>query len=175
MDLNDRQYERVGRFLAGETVELTDAERAAAEDLRRGEAEFSTALQVSPDQAVLDLALQKAMRTLNERRRRHILFLRPVAAAAAIILAVAGWHFMTQADRSVAIVVEPLPVAEVADVYALGESDMDLDLIATELADLSSEVLMQHETDRIETEMDDLQHRVSSFWLEAADEWPDEI
>jgi len=54
MTLTNEQYERVGRYLDGESLELSDAERAVAEQLRRDEAHLGDMLAEAMPADMLD-------------------------------------------------------------------------------------------------------------------------
>ncbi len=53
MDLNDRQYERIARQLDGENVELSDAQRGIADEIRRSERQIGAMLQAELPEDVL--------------------------------------------------------------------------------------------------------------------------
>ena len=54
MMLTNEQYERVGRYLDGEALALTDAERAVAEELRRDEAAVGGLFDADPPAGLTD-------------------------------------------------------------------------------------------------------------------------
>ena len=68
MMLTDEQYERIARWLDGERIPLTDAERAAADEVRRDESAVASLLDARPPAGgAVAGAVQQAM--LAEIRR----------------------------------------------------------------------------------------------------------
>lgn len=72
MNLTDEQLERIGRFLDGEALDLTDAERAVAEQVRRDEADLGGLLDVALPEQTGPRALQLAL-TAEVRRDEALL------------------------------------------------------------------------------------------------------
>jgi hypothetical protein len=68
-----------------------------------------------------------------------------------------------------------LPADVMARTYALSGQDMDLELIGTELDALATEILVTWRPAGFEAELNALQENVETFWLEEAEQWPDEI
>ncbi len=139
MTTNEIDYERIARWLDGQEVRLTDAERATAEGIRRDEARMGAALDVSPPAS----ALARARRALPKRRSsRTIRILRwaaPLTAvAAAIVLAVVFSRGPVdprpgapgdEADVSVEVL-----ASVAADSVTGGELGEELDSLEAELA-----------------------------------------
>lgn len=139
MTTNEIDYERIARWLDGEEVRLTDAERAAAEGIRRDEARVGAALDVSPQTG----ALAKARRALPKRRPpravRILHWAAPLTAvAAAIVLAVVfsrgpvdpgAGEPPEDADVSVEVL-----AGAAADSVTGGELGEELDSLEAELA-----------------------------------------
>jgi len=67
MTLTHEQYERIGRVLDGEELALSDAERAAADQIRRDEARIADMLAVEPPAAAIERAGESAMRAAIRR------------------------------------------------------------------------------------------------------------
>ena len=59
MNLTEEQYARVARWLDGQDVELSIEERAAAEEVRRGEADLAVVLDVPVRRETLDRARRR--------------------------------------------------------------------------------------------------------------------
>lgn len=112
MEWTERQYERLARWLDGESVELSVLEQAQARAIERQEQSSGAMLDVQAPQASLDRVRAKMMQALaqeSDQAARLQLVGKPIrrtwprvwkigvslAAAAAIVLAVViGWQMM---------------------------------------------------------------------------------
>ena len=89
MDMNEKQYERIARYLDGENIVLSPDERAVAEELHHTEALVGKALNVALPADALQRALRQRHVSVQFRSRRTLRFILPAAAAvaaAAIVL-----------------------------------------------------------------------------------------
>ncbi len=103
MNMNDEQYERIGRWLDGETIELTAEERAVALEIRRDESAMADAMldvQV-PLPAMARARKRMTVALVGQGRRVLRIGFGAVgaAAAAAVVLAVSMLWTEPQAAR----------------------------------------------------------------------------
>jgi len=169
MRLTERQSERVARFLDGEAIELTDIERAAAEQFRRDEAALGSMLiAAAPGKAMARARRRMLAATASGRRffRRLAIGAGAAAAAAILIAAAAIWLRSSPGGAP-----EELTDATelLAEIYGESCPDVDLDLLAEELEYLEAEIVVSRPTGSIEAELDDLERSVEIFWLEDDD------
>ncbi len=174
MKLNERQYERVGRYLDGEQIELTADERPVANEIRRMEAPLPAMLEAQPSRKAIDRARRRMLSELLRPGRRTRRIIWPAAAAAAVLIAAtAVWVW-----RSGFPAPPPSPplvtIEEVAGIYAGSDENVDLDLIAEELHAMEAEIVVSTPTGTLDAELHDLQETLDTFWLEEATTWPDE-
>ena len=176
MELNDDQYGRVARYLDGEQVDLSEAELAMAEEVCRAEAELPAFPATSlPGPAAARVRRRMLAELAHPQRGRR--FAWPSAAAAAVALAVALAYLVPSAPRQWS---QPLPVTtnELAEAYSQADQNLDLELIAAELAELEADVLVSTPpgpADQIDLEMDALQDAIGELWLDERDNWPEEV
>lgn len=92
MQLDDRQYERVQQWLEGQNVELSDAQRQAAEELQQDQQRLGRLLDVPMPAQALQRARRRMVAELARPRFNWRRWAVPVggalAAAAALVLAV---------------------------------------------------------------------------------------
>jgi len=176
MELDDRQYKRVARWLDGESVELTDAERSVAEEICRADLRLAGAFEVAPTRRATERAVRRLTAALAARPSRFTRFARPAAGiAAAIVLALAAAYLLLPPRP----VLQPTPSTVSAypetDVDLQDGGNIDLDLIGLELDALAADMIQAEPVSTLEAGIDSLQQRLDGFWLEEADYWPDEI
>jgi len=169
MALNERQSERVARFLDGERIELTEVERAAAGEFRRDEEALESMLPAFVPDKTMARARRRMVGALGRPgrlSRRLALGVGTAAAAAILIAAVAIWlrSTPTRAPEKLTNATELL-----VEVYSDSYADVDLDLLAEELEYLEAEMVVSRSGDSIETELDDLERSLEMFWLEDDD------
>lgn len=173
MELNDQQYQRVARYLDGEPVQLDGAEQTAADEIRQAGQMLAPMLAATPPEGAVDHAGRRLAAALAGRNWA-VRLIRPVAAAAAILLLAAA-AFLIPGQPKPSSMAEGLPADLVADVYSQTEQNIDLDLVKAELDELAAEIFVSLPAGRVEVELDALQQNLDTFWLEEADQWPDEI
>jgi len=176
MELNDDQYGKIARYLDGEEVELSKPEQAAADEVDRLARPLAGRLEFAPPPQVMQRITEKVISRLAHRRNRVIRLVprAALAAAAGILLAAAVMYLIPRPAGPCPIAVE-LPPDVVAQVYAHGEQNMDLDLIGDELDALAAEIHIARAPAQFDTELNFLEEDVETFWLDEAEQWPDEI
>lgn len=176
MTLEERNYQRVARYLDGEAIELDAAERALADEIRRDESSLYTRLDVPlPD----GLEQRQARRVLSvSRPRRRLLRFSAwggALAAAAAMLLVAVLHtqptskpktLTPQSQITTEQYVESLaPQAEVDTELEL-LSDM-LDEVEADLAFVSDNAL------EVDGSIEELETSIETFWTQD-DAWDED-
>ncbi len=171
MKLNERQYERVGRYLDGEQIELSADERTVADEIRRMEAPLPAMLEAQPSHRAIDRARRRMLSELLRPGRRTRRIIWPAAAAAAVLIAVTAVLVWRPDPPETPPLVT---IEEVAGIYAGSDENVDLDLIAEELHAMEAEIVVSTPTGTLDAELYDLQETLDTFWLEEATTWPDE-
>lgn len=173
MELNERQYEDVGRWLDGEAVDLTAEQLAAAAEIRLGQAAVGRAMAVPAPRAAMDKARRRALAEMA-RPRRWALKVRwaadVAAVAAVVVLAVAYWP-QTKAPQAVgtAVLSEPNnPSAAMWTETLEGPSDLKMALLSRGVDELEGDVELLRPPMVEETTIDDLQRQVDDIWLDAS-------
>jgi len=162
MHWTDEQYERVARRLDGEAVELTSAEEALAAAVRRGEVETARALDVALPAAAKARARRRLVAALARPRWRAASWAVTGAAAAAVLIAVAIWP--GGREPSAAGNGRTVTADVLSEAYELQYQDVDLDLIAEELADMRAELVVSRDAPAgAEAEL--LEEMLDMFWL----------
>lgn len=181
MNMNEQQYERIARWLDGEAVDLTAAEQAVAQELRRDEAAIAEAMtDVKTPLAAMARARRRMTAAAGGRRVLHLAFgAVGAAAAAAIVLAATMLWTPTPAAGPVAgnggaansADVPPevwvgamAPSAQMETMSALGDA---IDRLASEVAISTPALPVDHEMDSIQDELND-------FWQEDPQAWGSE-
>ena len=170
MELNERQYERVGRRLDGEQIDLTPDELNAAAEIRRMETLLSAMLHAPDSRMAIERARRKMLGELGRPKWRTRWVLVPAAAAAILVAITAIWLWPRDTN------VPPPPVAgdEVAEIYAHLDENVDLDLIGEELQALEAEMIVSVPAATLDAELQDLEETLDTFWLEEAPIWVDD-
>ena len=108
---------------------------------------------------------------LARPRRRQWVNAGAVAAAALILIAVAVTQFLSPpADRTGA----KMDMEVLADVYLEADQSADLDVLAEEIAQLEADMMFSLPTQRAQTELDEIEQNLETFWLEEPASWTDE-
>ena len=176
MELSEPQYRRIALYLDGEDIELTAPEQSVANEINRIGRTLGTMLEVAPPREVIDRTTEKVLSEIALRRGRVIRLVRPVAlAAAAVVLLAAAVMYLIPRPVGPSSIALELPADVMAQAYARSEQNMDLDLIGTEIDALAAEILVTRPPAQFEAELNALQENVETFWLEEAEQWPDEI
>jgi hypothetical protein len=173
MEPSTEQYARVARWLDGEPLELSVAEKALAEEVARAEADFAGAFEVAPPSAVVEAAMRRALPAGRRRGVRLLRFVGPAlaaAAAAAVLIAVRPGPTTTQRRGPI---FEP-SAYEVAEVYDEADANGDLDLIGSQLDQIQAELVAAPHPGAVDAQIDALQNSLDLFWLEDDGRWPDE-
>jgi hypothetical protein len=171
MKLNERQYERVGRYLDGEQIELAADERAVADEIRRMEAPLPAMLEAQPSRKATDRARRRMLSELLRPGRRTRRIIWPAAAAAAVLIAVtAVWVWRSDPPPPAPLI----SIEEVAGIYAGFDENVDLDIIAEELHAVEADIVISTPAGTLDAELHDLQETLDTFWLEEETTWPDE-
>ena len=134
MKPTEEQFERVARWLDGEPVELSAAEREIADAIQRDERRMAAELDVSTPTAAMARARRRATAALAGRRRRWWPAVAATAAAAAIVLVAISLRGPTPPIDPPGGDAVPMEVV-LADV-----GEVDLDLLAEEVETLAAEV-----------------------------------
>ncbi len=144
MDMNEKQYERIARYLDGENIALSTEERAVAEDLHRAEALVGKALDVTPPAESLQRAMSTRSIRVHLHPRRTLRFTLSAAAAvaaAAVVLLTFSllWKPVPRTDLDLAqdtVMPRPsadVPVSDMLDsLKAVSTLDQDLDELTEE-------------------------------------------
>lgn len=170
MELNERQYERVGRYLDGEQIELTADERTVADEIRRMEAPLPAMLEAQPSGKAIDRARRRMLSELLRPGRRTLRIIWPAAAAVVLIAVTAVWVWRSHTTEAPPLI----SIDEVAGIYARPDENVDLDLIAEELHAMEAEIVVSTPIGTLDAELHDLEETLDTFWLEEATIWPDE-
>jgi len=166
-ELTEEQYRRVAQWLDGQPVSLSEAERAAAEALRKDEAFFAG---VAPAEAPTS-ALQRAgrrMRAEMARPSHKVVWLRrlgAVAAAAIVVAAASLWQ------RPVTEPASELPVETVLAEMENAVSAGEVDLLADELASFEAELLPTAATDVTDLEIEAIESSVDDLLSDEPTSW----
>lgn len=145
MDMNEKQYERIARYLDGENVALQPDEQAFVEEIHRAETLVGAALDVAPPADALQRAMHHRHTVVLHRSRRTLrltLSAAAVVAAAAVVLLALSllWKPLPQADlpdlAQDTLVPRPsadVPVSDMIDsLKAVSTLDQDLDQLTEE-------------------------------------------
>ena len=146
MQWNEQQAERIARWLDGEDVALTDAERADAEALRNEQQAVGRLLDAAPPRRAMDRARRRLLAELArpQRRKRRIGIL-VGAAAAAVILIVATAALVVNRKPTAVIETQaqqPVTIEELVEAARQSEFDDEIDLLAGEVDRLRAEMVV---------------------------------
>ena len=166
---NDRQYERVARFLDGDPIELTDQEREIAEELQGDEAALVGRLDAAPPLGTMGRARRRMQAELARPRWRAFRYAPRAAVAAAVVAAIFALVWVGIESRSPTPSEGPTLEGNLfAEVYSRPENDVELDLIAEEVTALETEMLTSSPESPLVTELDTLERSLETFWLHNA-------
>ncbi len=178
MNMNEQQYERIARWLDGETIELTPAEQAVAQEIRGDEAAIAeTMTDVQTPLAAMARARRRmtaAAGGAGQRVIRLAFGAMGAAAAAAVVLAVSlVWTQpkplvapgATNHDIPAEVWIGAMtPSTQMEAIAALSDS---IDRLASEVATSKSALPVDHEIESIQDELND-------FWQEDPQAWASE-
>ena len=164
MQLTEEQYQRIARYLDAESVELTDAEMTAAEEIRQGELALGGMLPVHPSPKGMARVRRQMLAELHSSwGSLSRVFIRLAAAAAIVIAAVMIYIW------------RPIPTSPgrqefgadiFAEVYSRQDDNVDLEIIADELQELETDITTSLTTGSIEAELEVIQEALDNFWLD---------
>jgi hypothetical protein len=175
MELNSEQYERIARWLDGEAVELAPEERAAAREVRAGEAGLKAALG---EPAAPARAMERA-----SRRLRAALSARPGAAARR---AVRGRYIaVAAAGAAVAaalVIVSALGLRAPQPAWPAGDVSVPtyvwvgtledppggvaIHMLAREVDRFAADLAVSRAPSVMDWQIDSVQHELDNFWQE---------
>ncbi len=143
MELNEREYECIARWLDGEEVELTDRQRQVAMEIRRDEQRLAGLLDVGPAEGAIDRA-HRRMEASSVRVRRWPLRLGQFVAVAAAIMLIVGIGLWLRtgvvAPEGVVVVIDSPPAVS-QQTEALGLDIVEHCVLPTLAAIQESELL----------------------------------
>ena len=169
MELNEKQYERIALWLDGQPADLTADERAAAEEIRSGEAALRIAM---PVEAVPARAMAAARRKVRAATVRHIAvrgrFIGVAAAGAAVAAAlVIAWTLrvpnppVRAPGMAHKVTVPPEVWAQAIGEPLGGEAIQGL---ARELDGFEAELAVFSAPVPADWQVDAVQHEIDDFW-----------
>ena len=171
MNLNDEQLERIARYLDGEPVDLTPQERPFAERFAADERTIGELLEApAPAAAMARAGRRLRAAVVPVRRPLRLVSAVGLAAAAAILLAAALW---------LPTLPQHVPASGsgdelLASVYSRPDRDVDLDVLGEQIEMLEAEIVLIAPVSPLETEIDAIEQKLDTFWLQDADAWLDE-
>ena len=166
MQVYDADYERIGRWLDGEAVELTAAERAVADEIRRDELLLDAPIDGRGQHEAMARARRRLSAELGRPRRRKLVLaaLTGVEAAAVAALLVMVWTFHVVSNGNGPPSIMSLEMF----VQVTGQTDgpEEMDLIEDELDRLRAEMLVELPEDDSDAALEDLQEQLDELWLD---------
>ncbi len=175
MNLDERQYERIARFIDGEDVPLDEDERSAAEEMLYLEGRNRDLMEVSTPDTSMRLARQAMLDELRKSRTRRS-FRRAVTglaglAAAAVITLVIGVHWMNNSVTS-----SPRQHTGGDDIthatyFALvhqADDDLAISMLEDEIELFEAELLASTRS-QMDWRMDSVQDQIDTFWFDDVD------
>ena len=167
MRWNDEQYGRVAGWLDGEPVRLTDAERAAAEQIRRAERRLAAMMDLAVPPASLARARRRMASELARPRRRmlRIGLAAAAVAAAAIVIATIAPRPDQRTRPSGQLDAEAVPVTVLLDVLSQSDRYDEADLLARQIDELAAELSLAAVPVPLDQEIDAVERSIEEFWL----------
>lgn len=169
MNIDDRQFERIARWLDGEAVDLTGDELAAAERFSRIERSLGGGLDAAAPREALSRAGTRMLAELA-RPAHGIISLRRVARSAAVAAAAALLIFALLADNSGRPTPMPARAGDDGLLYAMAESfqpsiqNADLDVLAMQMDLLESDITVRRRASAEDIRIDELQQDIEDFF-----------
>jgi len=163
MALNEQQYRRIASWLDGEPVALSPEERAVGEEIRRAEWRIRGLMDVGVRPEAIDRVRRRVAAELTRRRRRvlRISYVSAAGVAAAIILAIAVFQPGPAGSPTAPATAAPTP-------YVVPEPtacDMEIELLAGDIDELTSEVLFSEFSIGLDTSFDVIEEEIQELWL----------
>jgi len=167
MNFDDRQYERVARWLDGESVELTEAERQLAAEIRAGEAALAGRLDVElPSAALVRTARRMSAAAAGSGRSAWWAAVGAAAAVAAALVVAVIIHQPTEqsAGLNLAAVQQTQVFVQSLDQSA---QDTQLDVLANQMDELDAEIqysLVILPGEQMDRRLDEMEQSINDFW-----------
>lgn len=164
MAMSEANYERIGRWLDGEPIELTSEERMVADEIRRDQLVLDVPIDPRRQHQAMDHARRRMTAELARpsRRKRYLALLTSVEAAAVAALLLVTWtvHMVANGTGSADLVEVYTQAA--AEIRTLDEIDVLQDELNYMQADIIADVFDDpHE----QLEIDDLQLQLNDYNL----------
>ncbi|MBS3820646.1 MAG: hypothetical protein GVY16_11920 [Planctomycetes bacterium] len=173
MDATEQQYERIARYLDGETVDLTDGERALAAEIRQGFTALADHLPAAPPVESTDRARRRLVAAVAGRLRLRsigrVMAVAGMAAAAVLVLIGAQRLWMPDAPGPIAPSYVPTAVMRDAIENEPDTFDVELALIAEDVLQQQAEfadVAQASKPTVLDGGLQDLQEELDTFWLD---------
>jgi hypothetical protein len=173
MTLDDRQSERIARWLDGHPVDLTEAERAVAEEIQRDQTLLES--EVPAPRAAMERARQQ-MRAELARTARHGLQTRWFArVAAALLIACTTWLLFTALPTKKPAHAPPTEIAEVPleellDAMEHSTVFADLDQLEQEIAEIRAEIAVSTQNEATDLKIEAIEQQLNNLWIEDLDD-----
>jgi hypothetical protein len=171
----EHDNERVARWLDGEPVELTDAQRALAHAMRDDQAAVATHLDAAPSADAVKQS-QTAVQFASAQQGNRNRFGRVVGAAAAIAAAaclVLLFSAPTSDPSTAGPVPGPVASNTASDTDALLSAwdvsddgfDVEMNLLADQLNQTQAELIVAEDSpSQLDTRIDALEQQINGFW-----------
>ena len=173
--MTDGQYERLARWLDGEDVQLTEAERIAADSIRRDETDLYGRLDTAPRRGAMARARRRMTASLAHpstgTRWRHYA-IRAAASVGAAVLVEAVLLRPTVTDDTLKGFASAASLDAWYNVVEDSTIVDEIDLIAHELDELEADVLTSLPPSPQEMELDAIERQIEDLLLEDV---PDEM
>lgn len=169
MQVYDADYERIACWLDGEAVELTAAERAVADEIRRDELLLDAPMDGRSHEAMARARRRLSAELARPRRRKLVLAALTgveAAAVAALLVMALTIHTVSNGPGPASI----MSLETFVRVTAQTDGPEEMDLIEDELDRLRAELLVELPEDDSDAALEDLQEQLDELWL---DEPPD--
>ena len=173
--MTEGQYERLARWMDGEDVQLTEAERIAAESIRRDETDLCGRLDASPPRGTMARAGRRMTAALAHPamgiRWRHYA-VRAAASVGVAVLVAAVLLRPTVTDDTLKGIASAVSLDAWYNVVQDSVIVDEIDLIGDELDELEADVLTSLPPSLQEMELDAIEQQVEELLLEDV---PDEM
>ena len=173
--MTEGQYERLARWLDGEDVQLTEAERIAADSIRRDETDLYGRLDAAPRRGAMARARRRMTASLAHpstgTRWRHYA-IRAAASVGAAVLVAAVLLRPTVTDDTLKGIASAVSLDAWYNVVQDSVIVDEIDLIGDELDELEADVLTSLPPSLQEMELDAIEQQVEELLLEDV---PDEM
>jgi hypothetical protein len=180
---NEEQFERVGRWLDGEPIELTQPEKALADEIRRDEAGARLLLAAPAPREAIDRVHRRMLAELARpvHRTKWIRYAAGAVAAVAGAVLVAGsflgWFGRANPSEPSAPVTKApsgeVPIEVIVEKMTEPSRNLDLEVLAKQVDELNADMAVSMlSPSASELQVDALQHEIDEFWLDDTVSWP---